>query len=350
MTEAAGTLNSPFRERLYELEAEYCKHYKFDDSEASRLHAEISALLLENCPDWHEFSQRELGSIFDIYQMINISGETIRRLADMEVGGLSDSDSSSFQEAINYVEGITELDLSSVKEVRLNRYDCIYSEGECVACDKNNHHVYYSLDSNQVSSVDLLCHEVGHAADFINARTEFLEDNSLHRHQSLAEAVAFYCQFRYLIEYGDEKKRTASLGAFLYTYLAYLLCCHCFNNKIPLDQIEPYEAVEDEIFSSFIAAYLPRHGEEVARDFVAGKISAIQNQYQDLSQVIFMELNARLGIPLALALLSIHNSNLYQVSKSNILSVELKEVVQGIDSGILGSLSNLDVLIAKYIG
>ncbi|HDS0919973.1 TPA: hypothetical protein QEM85_004233 [Pseudomonas putida] len=349
MRDTTTLRSSLFRKELYQLELEYCNHYKRNDAEANNVRSKINSLVLENCPNWTEWSQREVQSIFHIYNSISLSSKTIRKIAHMDLHGLSDITTTSFGDAISYVSGIADVDLSNVQEVRLERYECAYTEGECVSCNQDNHHIYYSIDSNQVSSVDLLCHELGHAADFTNSRQASADDNALHRHQSLAEAVAFYCQFRYLQDHGNIKKRTGALGAFLYTYLTYLICRYCFEQKITLDKVAPVEAVDDEIFSSFFSAYTSLFGAEQAREFLAQKIYETQARFQGLGNVILEELNPRLGIPLGLALLEIENLDLALVSRMNILSDELKHVIESIDHSLNDKLSNMDALITKFI-
>lgn len=349
MREAAPPQRSLFREELYQLELEYCKYYKRDDVKSDQVRRKISSLILKNCPDWNEWSQREIRSIFEIYNSINLSNRTLRNLINLDVSGLSDISTSSFGEATSYVGAITNLDLSNIQEVQLERHECAYTEGECVSCNVNNHHIYYSLDSNQVSSVDLLCHEVGHAADFTNARQGSADDKVLLRHQSLAEAVAFYCQFRYLQDYGTAKKRTGSLGSFTYTYLTYLICCYCFDKGISLDKVDPVKIIEHELFSPFVAGYTPVLGLESAKDFLAEKVHETQVRFQGLGNIILEELNPRLGIPLGLALLGIEDLDLSQVSTMNILSIELKQVVQAIDPRLMEKLSDMDTLVANFI-
>lgn len=65
--------------------------------------------------------------------------------------------------------------------------------------------------------------------------------------------------------------------------------------------------------------------------------------------MILEELNPRLGIPLGLALLEIENLDLALVSRMNILSDELKYVIESIDHSINDRLSNMDALITKFI-
>lgn len=341
--------SSLFRKELYQLELEYCGQHKRDDIKAGQLREKISALMLRNCQGWGGLSRIEMQSIFDIYGSISLSSQTLGKLINLSADDLNDISPSSFGEAINYVGGITGLDLSNVKEVRLDRYDCAYTEGECVACNQDNHHVYYSLDSNQVSSVDLLCHEIGHAADFTYARQAPGGDETLYRHQSITEAVAHYCQFRYLRDHGNKYKRTGALGSFVYTYLTYLLCCYCFENKKHLAEVDPAQAIDDVLFESFMAAYSLSYGVDPAKHFLAQKIHETQDRFQDLGSIILQELNPRLGIPLGLILLSIKNIELSRVSILNILSVELKQILRSIDQGFMEKFFDMDKLFSEFI-
>jgi len=340
---------SEFRENLYHLELEYCKHYKRDDIQADRVRAEIGSLMLNNCPKWNEWLQREIPSVFEIYGSINLSSETLLRLINVDAGNLSDITATSFSEAISYVGAVTKLDLSNVQEVRLDAYECDYVEGECVACNASSHHIYYSLESSQVSSVDLLIHELGHAADFTFARHQSDEDKALYRHQSLAEAVAYYCQYIYLIDHGNTIKRTGALGAFTYTYLAYLICRYCLEKHIPLNKLKPVETVKDELFSSFISAYSVTHGFESANIFITEKIREIQMRFPSVGNLIFEELSPRLGIPLGLALLAIEDLDLARISSMNSLDVELKQLLEKIDHRLTNKLSDMNTLITNFI-
>ncbi|WP_236467307.1 hypothetical protein, partial [Pseudomonas syringae] len=116
-----------------------------------------------------------------------------------------------------------------------------------------------------------------------------------------------------------------------------------------LDQVDPVEAVDDEIFSSFFSAYTSLFGAEQAREFLAQKIYETQARFQGLGNVILEELNPRLGIPLGLALLEIENLDLALVSRMNILSDELNYVIESIDHSLNDRLSNMDALITKFI-
>ncbi|MCF5663118.1 hypothetical protein, partial [Pseudomonas syringae] len=123
MKETTTHRNSLFREELYKLELEYCNHYKRDDAKANNVRGKINSLILENCPNWTELSQREVQSIFRIYNSISLSSKTVRKLAHMDLHGLSDIANTSFGDAISYVSDIAEVDLSNVQEVRLERYE-----------------------------------------------------------------------------------------------------------------------------------------------------------------------------------------------------------------------------------
>lgn len=349
MQDAAPPVLSPFREELYRLELEYCKTYKRNTASSDRLRRKISSLLVDNCENWDEWSRRGVQSVFQLYDSLALSTKTLRKLIQADPSKLTDITLSSFGDAIDYVSVITDLDLSHIQEVRLEHYDCSYSEAECVACNQDNHYIYYSLKSNQVSSADLLCHEIGHAADFINARRNQEDDQALYRHQSLAEAVAYYCQFRYLQDHGNVEKRTGVLGAFLYTYLAYLVCRYCFDKNVPLDQIEPADAVEGELLEPFVTAYASLYGADAAKEFLAQKIHETQTRFQGLGYLVYQELSPRLGIPLALAFLETEDLDLSRVSTGNILGTELTQVIQSIDPRAMDKLSNLDALIANFI-
>lgn len=348
MQEVEPSQYSPFRKELYKLELECLEHYMHDREKVYQIREKMHQLAIGNFPDYPAWLEKAFYSVFKIYYSIHLSHETLTRLVNMNTHGLSDISDSSFSEAIRYVEGIANIDLSNVQEARLESHVSEYIEGECVPCGDRDHRIYYSFESNQVSSVDLLCHEIGHAADFTIARLGSSEDAMLTRYLSLAETAAYYCQYRYLQDHGSVKARTASLGAFVYTYLAFLFCHHCLETKVSLDKAVPEEAVEHKIFEDFVTAYTSAYGIRGAKNFLVMKMTEIQGRFPSIGDVVNQELVPRLGIPLSLALLGIKDFELSHVSSRNSLSVDLKQLLDDIDPGIIEKIHDMDTLIANY--
>jgi hypothetical protein len=345
-------LNTLYREDVYKLEAEYCAARI---ALAADRQVSIANKMLEirnqRFPDFDKYVQKSVPEILEYYNHIDLSSNLLEQLVSLNGSDLDDYTDQSFAIAKSYVSAKMGLDLDPVVEVKLSINYLRHAEAQCIACGESQHHVFYPTKSTatETLSTDLLCHEIGHAADFMSSRRANGGDDVLIQHKAINEMVAYYCQYAYLQEHGNRVKRMGALGAFIFTYLAALIVRYAIKKDLPLHKITFRHIMRDRAIEVFLKAYTANfRSEEKAKFFLSQKVEQILTDYQNIDAIVNHELSPRLGIPLALAALELSADSIKKVAEANKLKESLSSVI-GLIPCSASKISELEVLMLNFI-
>lgn len=330
-----------YRAKLYKLEEDYSKSYFVNDSLAASSRQALIEHMHAGEPKFNDHIYNSFQYIIDRYNETNLTLDQLKRFTNVNAENLSNADDNSFNEAIGYVQKLHNIDLSKVIEVRLDSFQSNSSEGECVSCGPERHRIYYSLESNQVVSIDLLCHELGHASDFTFKRA-LNDDRLLFNHNSLNEAVAYYTQYSYLRAHGTEQQRKAAILPFFHGHLMYLAVYYCLDNKVQFETADLQQMVDDAIFNDYAEIY--------GRTRLVDLISEARKQHKVLANILLHIMGHRLGIPFALAMLADKDLDVRELSTANMLSANLKEIVESASPLLQTALSKFKENAIAFIG
>lgn len=331
------------RKELYNLESQYinCFH---KDNEKQKIILKINEVLLKITPD---FADKNLKSIYDLFEIITKIHFNSNFLSEIVIISQEELSNKVTEKEIlfarQYVEKLLNVDLSSVnvEYIENNLMDNI--EGECIACKKDKHQIFYQKDENGVISTDLIIHEFGHAADFTISRT-IDDDDLLNRHISISESIAYYCQYKFLMEFGTKKQRQGSFGAFILTYLSIIICKYCLANDVELHNLNNDDIILDDSIQEMIKSYQGR----VSNSFIIDRINMIKNMHENLLFLLTHEILPRFGMIFALFLLDKDENFINELIKKNSINNSLENFISEIIPNQQDDILNLESKFSSY--
>ncbi|MBA0194590.1 hypothetical protein [Pectobacterium carotovorum] len=222
------------------------------------------------------------------------------------------------------VEKLLKVNLGQTQWVHLIKKSRENIEGFCVPNGETEHFIFTQDDENGVISTDLLIHEMGHAADYTISRS--LDNNDLLvGHSSFSEAVAYYCQYKYLSEYGTEAQRRGSLGAFIFTYLCIVTLRYCLKHNISLKELNVDVAINDDEFKDIIESYYPRGID--GKEFISSTLIDKILPFQELISLVFYEIAPRFGIFLAINFLGRDSEYIKRFIYKNTINTDIDTII-----------------------
>lgn len=340
---------SEYRERLYNLERQYVEGILKEGVLSEAIHQDISNVLMETCNDFENKATRIVYYFFDLFHDVNFRSDFLREPAnDVDPKNLSNQiNKEEITQAKNYVERLLDVDLSSVSIIKLNEQIKEHAEGFCVPCGKEQHYIFYQDDKNGVISTDLIIHELGHAAEFTISRSE-ISDNVFNRHPCISEAIAYYCQFRYLLDFGTREQRMGSFGAFFDAYLKIIICLVCIKHKTPLSDIDIQLVVNSNECLPIINSY--NQNSLYTKKFIADRVAEIKKTHPNLIFLVYHDIAPKFGAALAILLLNKPQHFIRKIIDNNIFEKDLKSLVEDIISGCHSSITDLETNFKQYFG
>lgn len=130
-----------------------------------------------------------------------------------ETSGLKD-DTTEYRK---FVEELLDVDLSNVTVAHVSG-DFSKAEGRLYSCGRDRHVVVLPPKGHGFLSADLLVHELGHAAE-VSLRRQNDDVSKFINHIILNEAIAHFCQYRYLKEFGTRIERISALNSVIPLYM-----------------------------------------------------------------------------------------------------------------------------------
>lgn len=293
-------MGSQKRTALYQIEKQILQAY-ISGTSREDLEKQRNELADYFCDNSLDKIIKYLNQMLKIVNAINISSSVLALGEKITINNLSNRITDvEFSEAKRYVEQLLDVDLTNVSLKYFENHQEMV-EGRCASCNDSHHVVLIPRNSGQVLSTDLLVHELGHAAEFTMTR-ETGQDALLWGHSSLSEAIAYYCQLKYLTDKGTRNQRIGAFGTFYLTYLTVCVVRHCLSTKMGLCDLKPSDAFESGYYDDILAAY-PDGGENKAKDTIAKNIKFFQDTYGDLVGLMHNDFSPRLGFVFALFLL-----------------------------------------------
>ncbi|UIF89097.1 hypothetical protein [Cupriavidus sp. UYPR2.512] len=164
------------------------------------------------------------GYIPDQIQQAHLSPAIIRKIALTNTTEIEDRvTEADFEELKAFVGNLFGVDLSKTTLLRvssqfLRKWNTSAEdpEAKAVSCGTDEHLV---LLPDGFQSLDLVAHELGHAAEF-TMRRQLGTDWGLVNRAIVSETTAHYAQFHQLLAHGSRNRRSGALGAFLFPFFA----------------------------------------------------------------------------------------------------------------------------------
>ena len=336
---------SELRAKLYNLERQYINTIITDGVESDAIKTDISAILMQACPTVIKNATDTNHYYMRYIHKINLSSEFLRKcLNGINVAELHNIvTENEVSEAVSYVEQLLDIDLSHISVLKLDKQVRANAEGFCVTCNNDEHFIFYQPDENGVISTDLIVHELGHAAEFSISRSQN-NDALLIPHSAISEAIAYYCQFKYLLEYGTRMQRAGSIGAFLYSYLAIVICRTCIKHETSLSDIDVHIIINSDECRQIIDSY-----NYDATKFVEDKINDLKGLHPDLMSLTRNSISHGLGIVLAIFLLDKPLDFVKEIIKRNAIQNDIDVFFKDIIPEHDLSIENLEVHFENYV-
>lgn len=284
-----------------------------------------------------------------LIEKINLPYDLLKLWQQLDVTALNNSiTKSEFEFSRKYVEELLDVKLDKIQWHHLNNSPIEHSEGSCWSCGDEHHHIFTYYDPTGVISTDLLIHEIGHAADFSISRS-LNDDGLLIGHATLREAIAYYCQYKYLSVYGSSTLRIGSCGAFIFTYLAILTLRYCLECGIELADLDPHEIIKSPILSDLIISYdvFDSTG-SYGRKFVMGKVEEIITRFDNLGDLVFLEIQPKFGIVIGLLLLDRDNEFIKKLISKNTIDNSIQEILTDFIPDYDNEVVQLPMKMRKY--
>ncbi|MFJ5398583.1 hypothetical protein [Pectobacterium sp. CHL-2024] len=339
-------MHSLKREKLYEAQLNQATALR-NGSHTQQLDNEIYLAELAIVPDRNEKLIEEISVVAEMVKPLKLSADFITLITSALAYNLGNTlTDAEFETSRRMVEGLFKVDLRDVKWFPLEIKSRDYVEGTCHPVGDSAHFIYTQHDKHGVLSTDLLVHEMGHAADYTLSRL-VNDDTLLVRHISLAETLAFYCQYKYLSEYGSQILRRGSIGAFIYTYLCIATMRYCLKNSISLQEMDVDIALDDVEFESLIKSYESRDLD--GRDFLSRTLKDRVKSYENIQLMIHFEISPRLGIVLSILLLKKSPDVLKYISIENRINTDLQNIVHKHLPDYYDVISDFETMAINYI-
>lgn len=331
------------RKELYKLEHQYINsfHKKVDKE---NLIIKINEVLLKISPDFQSKTLESINDLLKIIPSINFSSKFLSEIVTISENELSNNvTEKEILIARQYVEKLLNVDLSSVNVQYTKNYLIGNTEGQCIACDKDKHQIFYQDNKYGIISTDLIVHEFGHAADFSISRT-IDNDKLLNRHISISESIAYYCQYKFLIEFGTKKQRQGLFGAFIYTYLSIIICKYCLINNLELHNLNENDIISDESIQEMIKSY----NKKVPNSFMIERIKMIKDTHQNIILLLNKEILPRFGMIFALFLLDKDEGFINELIKRNTVNNSFDSFISEIIPNHEDSILNLESKFSEF--
>lgn len=190
-----------------------------------------------------------------------------------------------------YVEGLLDVDLSKVDIVRVGG-NFKHAEGKALPCGAVDHIVLLPPKGEDYMSPDLLVHELGHTAEFTLRRAgEDIE--MLRSHRLFSEAIAHFCQYRYMLEFGTRTHRLHALASVTKDHMLLRALYAHYNLPDPPNTFEVNRIIDHKYLDGYRTAYTRDKIEWLLADY----------EGRPFVELYFLVAEPRMGAVLALHLI-----------------------------------------------
>lgn len=237
-----------------------------------------------------------------------------------------------------YVEELLNVNLSKVRIARV-KDGCKHAEGSALPCGATDHMILLPPIGADFVSPDLLIHELGHAAEFTLRRASN-DIEMIRSHRLFSEAIAHYCQYKYLLEFGTEAQRIGAIGSVTKDHLLLRALRANHNLSDSPKVLHVSRIIDHEYLDEYRAVYSREKLMDLLADY----------DRQPFVILYFMIAEARMGAVLALHL--INNGGAIR----ELCLMKTDGAVRGmldrlnLNTDELMDFSKADELIRKFIG
>lgn len=274
---------------------------------------------------------------FDEVFQTYISGEMIKAISKADPSRFESEIAPAENQCRSYVERLLDVDLTKVEIVRVEG-DYEKAEGKAVSCGATDHIVLLPPEGEGLVSPDLLVHELGHTGEFTLRRASN-DVEMLRSHKLLSKAIAHYCQYKYLLEFGTEDARLNALGSVTAEHLLLRALAASFTlpdrpSTLQVEQILDSEELEDYRYSYSRA--------QLAYILAPYNHQSIQNLY-------YLTAEPRMGAILALHLINDCTAirNLCKEKADRPVKKVLEDI--GLNTAKVMDFTQADVLLKSFV-
>ncbi|MBP1203960.1 hypothetical protein JOD97_001974 [Duganella sp. 1411] len=193
----------------------------------------------------------------------------------------------------SYVERLLNVDLSKVEILRAAG-NFKHAEGRAVTCRATDHLVILPPRGEEYVSPDLLIHELGHTAEYTLRRASN-DIEMLRSHLLFSEAIAHFCQYKYMVEFGTRTERLHALASVT-------------KNHMLLRALRAHRELRDQPANFQVSRIIDHEYLDVYRAaYTKDRIEWLLEDYEGRSfiELYFTEAEPRMGAVLALQVM--HN-------------------------------------------
>lgn len=236
-----------------------------------------------------------------------------------------------------FVEGLLAVDLSGVKVVRIkDSYEV--AEGLSLPCAKNRHLVVLPPEDDEDILRDVIVHEFGHAAEFVLRRKDDKREQ-IGSYRFLAETIAHFCQFSFLIQHGTTAERLNVLGSVTRDYLLLkaVLATRALNPQ--REKFDVHQVLGRPELSDFLSVYGQEQIKNILLSFQGAEVSVLHGVYAE----------ARMGAVLAIRLLGDVQSVRKLCTVKSDIPIRQILINMGLDAAELLSFSDADSWLRRFV-
>lgn len=286
-------------------------------------------------------------AVIKLVSPIYFSSEFLNHLISADSSSLGNPISEKeFCAARDFVESCLKANLSKVQWLHLENQFRSNAEGFCISHRDEEHFIFTQDDPFGVKSTDLLVHELGHAADHTVSRSRN-DDSLLIRHITLCEAVAYYCQYQYLSEFGTQAKRHGSLGPLCFLYLCIATVRYCLKKNLPLSDFDPEVDIDDSEFNEIIDSY-NKCGIN-GREYICSILNESVKPCGSLTNLVFNQIAPKFGIVLAILLLDCESDLMIELINENTVETDIDSILHKFIPDYYIQINSFETLALKYI-
>lgn len=289
--------------------------------------------LTKDIPHFKFPASEAMDDVFTAY----ISKDLVEAVSRLRASSLAidiDDDLESYR---FYVENLLDVDLSKVEIIRVEG-DYENAEGQAMPCGATDHIVILPPREKGFVSPDLLIHELGHTCEYTLRRASH-DPEMIVSHRLFSEAIAHYCQYKYLIEHGTEAQRLSAVGSITKEYLLLKAIRAYFSLPSPSCNLQIECILNNEQIADFVSVY--------GQVKVAQLLSLYPNP--SLAELYHLHVEPRMGAILALQLIDNDTAirSLCTVKADRPIRASLERL--NLDADELMKFNKADTLLKKFV-
>lgn len=337
-------------DELYEIETEICYGCKADSLPSEDLMNRLLNIVRSDIPDYDMLTDASIKEIFNLFKDIQIQPSLITRIVSPDVK-IPSFEPNEIETAREYVSCLMQTDLSKISVINVSDLDKVtYQQAEAITyyCKDNEHYVFISPNSVTGTTTDLLCHEFGHAAETTIIRESGELHTSYHTHSLISEAIANYCQLKFLQDHSNPEMRAFTFNNFLFGYLAILVVKYCLAERILPSNIIIEDILNTPDFVSLLECYRSHSDMNFIVEKMKDNIADLAS-FQHIGHIVLFVVAHRSSMLIALLMLNNANLDLVTIAKNNTVRASISTLLDLCHPDYKSLITEPSKLISNYI-